>query len=359
MSERTWIARPYKLGDEEGIFELRRITYPDDYDHDKWMEHWHWLYQQNPAGRSYIWVAEDGGKIVAHAATIPVMVKFGDRILRSRLGTNAMTHPGYRGQGAYPVLRINRDKEAAKDGIRTHYSFSGRGAAHRINLKYSYTVDVRTTSIMLRPYNWRNSLRLALRNNLLVAVLAMLGSTSQAVLFRARKAPSIPDLDVSRVSTFDERADALFNDVSGQHQIMVVRNKDYLNWRYVSIPNIDYSIYVAETESRLRGYMVTRPVVRNKTVLGVIYDTLAVSPEVLHVLAAHAAEQLRMQGADLVYSSMMARRPLLSAFRGAGLMRVPFAGNGFNVGSNDSDVSKEFISNPDNWYAQIGDSDFF
>lgn len=358
MPERTWIVRPYREGDEEGILDLFKVVYPNrEYEYDKWMRWWHWLYQQNPAGRSYIWLAENKGKIVGHTATIPIMVKFGDKVLRSRLGTNAMTHPEYRGQGVYPTLRTNREKETTNGGIRTRYGFSGRGAAHRINRKYFNSLDVCTTNILVKPFKWRNSLRLLSENGVLLAIGAATGSTIQKIVFQAKETPTIKGLTISEISLFDERIDILYDEASRQHQIMVVRNKDYLNWRYVSIPDIDYSIYIAENESRLYGYIVTRSITRRKTVLGVIYDTLAVSPEILQILVAHVVEQLRAQGVDLVYGSMLANQRLLKAFSKVGFIRVPFWGNGFNVGSRDHHISKEFISNPDNWYAQIGDSD--
>ena len=65
MAQRKWIPRACRKGDEEEIFELSKAVYPDkEYDHDKWISWQHWFYKANPAGRSYILLAEDNGKVV-------------------------------------------------------------------------------------------------------------------------------------------------------------------------------------------------------------------------------------------------------------------------------------------------------
>jgi GNAT superfamily N-acetyltransferase len=105
VSQQNWIPRPYKEGDEEGIFELRKAVFPDwEDDHDAWMRRWHWLYRENPASYSVIMVAEHGGRIVGHSAIIPIRAKVGGTIEHIRLSSDAMTHPEYRRQGILTTL---------------------------------------------------------------------------------------------------------------------------------------------------------------------------------------------------------------------------------------------------------------
>jgi hypothetical protein len=37
-----------------------------------------------------------------------------------------------------------------------------------------------------------------------------------------------------------------------------VRDKEYLNWRYVDVPDVDYTIYLAEEGEEICGYIVLR-----------------------------------------------------------------------------------------------------
>ena len=64
--------RPYKPGDEQGIFILDRAVelHPWNRRNDS---NWYWKYQgKNPAGQSLIYVAENDGEIIAHFAALPI-----------------------------------------------------------------------------------------------------------------------------------------------------------------------------------------------------------------------------------------------------------------------------------------------
>lgn len=360
-----WIARPYKEGDEKGIFELRKVVYPGgDYDYERWLRRWRWFYQENPAGKSYIWLAEDSGKIVGQAATVPVLLKIGDAIVRGRLGADAMTHPEYRHQGMYPILTKHRNEETGKDGIYITYSFSGRSAVQRITKKYFGTVHIGNTRVFAMPFDWRNTLKLKTNNGFLLTLGALSGGIIKNVLYRAKKLPVIEGLTIKEIAGFDGRFDGFWSEVSGHYQIMVARSREYLKWRYVDIPDTEYSIYSAEKDNEIHGYMVLRKLHRKKVALGVIFDILALSPGVTRGLIGQAVQYFRQLGVDMVYGSMLANSKLYGAFRDNGFIPVPFVGHPFDVqnntpGDNPPNISREWLTKPGNWYTQIGDSDLF
>ena len=85
------------------------------------------------------------------------------------------------------------------------------------------------------------------------------------------------------VSRFDERINHLWTRVSNQHNIMVVRNKDYLNWRYIAVPDVDYLVCLAEKAGEILGYIILRCIQREYRKVGIIFDILAESQEVAQI----------------------------------------------------------------------------
>jgi len=163
-------------------------------------------------------------------------------------------------------------------------------------------------------------------------------------------------LTISQVSSFDERINEFWARVSSQYEIMVVRNKEYLNWRYAAVPDVDYSIYIAEKGGEICGYLVLRYMRREHTRLAAICDILTESPQISRCLIWEAVEHCEREKVDVVYGHMIADRTLIKSFRNSGF--IPFLrSRRFVAYSTLPHVSAEFLKDPENWFVQIGDSD--
>ena len=101
--ENEYIFRPYKNGDETGIVELYRLSFPDWSLRQSPLEYWRWKYLENPYG-STITVAEFNGKIVGVAASLYRRVKIGETVFEASFGEDSATHPDHRGKGVYSNL---------------------------------------------------------------------------------------------------------------------------------------------------------------------------------------------------------------------------------------------------------------
>ena len=86
--------RNYRDGDEEEIYQLYQAVYPSlQHDRDRWMRWWHWLYKENPAGPSQIYIVEEEAKIIAHLAFISVDLKVGNETTKALQAIDFMIHP--------------------------------------------------------------------------------------------------------------------------------------------------------------------------------------------------------------------------------------------------------------------------
>jgi len=356
--ERKWSVRDYREGDEEGIFELWKAVYPErKYDRDRWMRWWHWLYKENPAGAGWMSLADHEGRIVGQQAAVPMVMNIGAEVATCFQSIDAMNHPAYRGQGVYKAVNMALFSRTAEDGVPIGYSFANE-ASHPIAVTRVPYFDVSRISNTVKPFNWGNTLKMGISNKFLLKSLAVGGNIAGKTFCRTKRAPVVEGLTISQVSRFDERINEFWDSVSSQYAIMVVRNKDYLNWRYVAVPDIDYTIYIAEKEGEINGYLVLRCMEMEQATAGVIFDILVQSEEIAQWLLSKATEHCKQEAVDLIYGSMLANKTLLKAFKRNGFISMPFVKGGWFVAHSSSQgISKEFLMDAKNWFVQIGDSD--
>ena len=358
-TERKWSVRAYRAGDEEGILELWKAVYPDrTYERQRWMKWWQWMYKDNPNGMGVIVVADDDGRIVAHTAEMPVMMKIGSESVLAAINLDAMTHPDYRRQGTFAALVKARRLESEKRGIRATYGFRNKysypypGLATKVGM-----FDAATLQKVFRPLDWRASLRTQSHNRLLLAIGPAAGGLLSKVVFRPGKTRCPEGLSIAQVAQFDERVDDLWRKVSGQYQAIVLRNKEYLNWRYVAVPDRRYSIFVAGRPEAIAGYLVSSCAEADQTMTGMIVDVLAESRNVAECLISACVEHCRQEKAAIVWSARIAGTSLAAAYRRQGFIVVPFGKSIGIKGWATSPTIAGRLQDSKNWFLQMGDSD--
>ena len=353
-----WSMRAYREGDEDGILELWKATYPErEYNREGWLRWWHWKYKENPAGPGRIWLAEHDGRIVGQKPIVPVLMKIGTKIVTAFQNIDTMTHPDHRRQGIYESLSRKTVAEAEKDGIHIGYTFPSK-VTHPILVKRLGWFDVAISRIVFKPLNWQNTLTTRIDNRFLLNICARGGNLVSRVFCRTGEAQVMAGATINQVYSFDERINDFWNRVSDQHEIMVVRNKDYLNWRYVAVPSSKYLMHVVEKDEQIYGYLVLRYAQQESTKVAVIFDILAESEQIARCLISKATERCKQEGIDVVYSSMIANQAYLKAFKRNGFISVPLLkGRWFCAFSSSPHISKAFLGNPKSWFVQIGDSD--
>lgn len=354
-----WLARPYREGDEDAILELWKAVYPDrTYVGEEWLKWWRWLYRDNPNGPGVITVAEADGKIISHAAEIPLMMRVGGEDVLAAFILDAMTHPDYRRQGALSTLVRMRRAEGERRGIRAAYGFRNKhgyaypSLAARVNM-----FDGATMEKVFRPVDWRATMRTQTENRLALALGSAGGKLASAVLFRPRKAPCAEGLTIEQVDRFDERADRLWSRVSGRNRVILVRNQEYLNWRYVDVPDRRYTRLVARRGDDINGFAVFTCAELEGAMTGRIVDVLAESVDVTECLVAAAARRCREGKAALVWSARIAGTPLALAFRRQGFITAPRSKSIVVNGWTTSPELTAELQNAGNWFLQMGDSD--
>ncbi len=303
----------------------------------------------------YVLTLKDG-KIVGQYPLIFMNLKIGGEILRASQNIDLMTHPDYQHQGIFSKLERIALDNAKEDGAYITIGFPNY-AAYPGHIKSGW-FDVAAMQVMFKSLNWNNTLRIGVSNIFLSRLCATGASLVDKTFYRAQEPHLVEGLVINRVPFFDDRINEFWANISNHYKIMVVRDRNYLNWRYVTVPDVDYSIYIAEKAAEIWGYLVLRCMERDQTKVGIIFVTLAQSQNIAQCLVSEAIKHCEQEKADLVYYSMIANKTHIKGFRRNGFISVSFIKGGrFCAHSNDPNISREFLRDPENWLVQLGDSD--
>ena len=360
-----WTVRLSKKSDAKGILKLMKDVYPDrKFDEKKWTKWWKWMFTENPAGAAKIWVADHNGKIAGQYPFVITDMKVGDKVLKTAQNIELMTHPDYRRQGMFVKLERTALKGVEKNDIHIAYGFPN-AAAYPGHLKSDW-FDVCPYQIGFKSFNLKKILNAYSDNKISNKFVEIFGNLVFKLFYRGKKASIVKGVKISKINSFDNRFDDFWKTVSNEYQIITVRNKDYLNWRYVKVPDISYTIFAAEENNKICGYIVLRCVDEDKNLKsGSIFDILVSSdrPEIASLLISKAIDFFKKENVDYIICFMIANKKLRKIFRKSGFMFPKsllklFADEGIFIAySSHPEITQDFFKDENNWFVQLGDSD--
>jgi GNAT superfamily N-acetyltransferase len=355
--KRARFVRAYEKGDENEIFELVKVVWGGKVPtKERWAKGWSWMNIDNPAGASIIWLAPHDSMLVGQYPLVMENIKIGEKIVMGAQIADTMTHPEYRRQGIAFVLgkkalsQLRNEDGACVIGFPTPQ-------AYKLHMKSGW-IDICAFQIMVKPLNINSIFRSYLpHNKVLLKISTGIGSLILKILTMNEKSSRDDELMVTKISYFDDRFDNFWKRISNDYDIIIVRNKEYLNWRYVDVPNTDYSIYVAEKKKEICGYVVLGCYKRGDLMLGFIYDIIAPlnQEEVLHCLMSKAVDHFREEKVDAIFSEMVVPKIYRRIFIKNGFIPHFMSKSRFIVYSASHNISQTVLKNPKNWFVQLGD----
>jgi GNAT superfamily N-acetyltransferase len=175
-------------------------------------EEFDWWFRDNPAG-SVMSVACDNGRVIGVAAHSLYRMMLRGREGLASFSVHATTEEAARGQGIFPALERKHETEAEQQGAAVVLAFASKP----------------TAPIFLGPLGWTEIGRLR-------------------VWARPLPRMRLPRRESERLSRFEFSGDA------AQHwPNHVVRDADYLNWRYLESPR-DYVAFGADGGYAVLGH---------------------------------------------------------------------------------------------------------
>jgi hypothetical protein len=207
---------------------------------------WDWQYSENPcAGNLSKGMAViDDGEVVAFLGIMPVMLKYGDRVVEAHWTLDGVMDPRLRGKG---------------------YGFKAYDAGVKAGEQYSMGIGMNDiTEHLLKKsgcigndeveqYVYSNKSG-GLKDAAKKAIQQL------TVLKHLAGRPSVKDLTVRVIAAADmpKDVDTLWASVMGGYDKIVVRDYSYMHWKYGRHPLANYRLVVVERGKELAGVGVFR-----------------------------------------------------------------------------------------------------
>jgi GNAT superfamily N-acetyltransferase len=292
------LVRQATLCEKPALFEFLRHAYPDRWQY-KFPARWEWEYENNPfvQGAPPIWIALAGDRIIGQSGALVEPLVIHGQDTRVGWGVDFFVLPEFRGQGLGTRLQ-----QANNAGNEVFMSLSMAASAARIKtaigLQPLPPVPVFMKIVKHDPESVLTTL--AARTHLPEGILRVTGlprlGASLLTARTARRARNIPPPvpgALTPLAQFGPETDDLWARLSGKFTALIRRDAEYLNWKYVQQPHVQYERYMTE-----RGYVIfrrARPPERNA---GLILDVFAdpADEPTLRTLLSFASHRLTAQG---------------------------------------------------------------
>ncbi len=281
-----------------------------------------WRYDQSPHGTSVSVVARPpGGEAISGYACNPRRaLAGGDEATFATIGQtgDVMTHPDWRKRGIFSSLDAEALRETARRGWPLVFGLPNRRSAPTF-LKLGWSA-VGT----LRPWSFYASAGGAARavrrreGRGRAALLPLARLRCAAGLRRLRRAAR--GLTVAPLERFPDAVLPLARAVEERFALMVRRDADYLNWRFVdTTAGLHRALGVYRPGGSLAGYaVVQRP--REGERVGYLVDALAPEPAALAAAVGAALELLAAAGASVVQATAVDGSFWQRTLEGAGFL---------------------------------------
>ncbi|MBW1860129.1 MAG: GNAT family N-acetyltransferase [Deltaproteobacteria bacterium] len=352
-SHRTWKVRPYRDGDEKLLPDLYKSA--DDMPFD--FRYWHWLFKANPAGNGYVWLAEDDGVLAGQYAIIPTRMHLQGKPIRCAQALAAMTHPDYRNQGIFTKVAQALFEATGSGEVDLVYGFPNDQSRHG-HLKHLDFFVLENLTTWVRPLDIARVLNLKTGNQV---ISKPLGKSAQAVFntFYPRHIRSDTDIRIESTSRFPKEVDNLFQSCAPKFQNLIIRDYEYLKWRYEDHPTHSYRIFLGYRGDILRGYCVCGTAVRKSIEIGLIMDLFSdpndkdMATSLIERAVGYMTEQNMMLAACILTS----KSPFLRQLKSLGFI-LPAKTFTYVIRNNSDKLDPSTLRHVKDWHITFGDADF-
>jgi hypothetical protein len=366
--ERRWTIRDYAEGDEQAIVGLFERVFGRTMGPSESAEHWRWEFARNPTPPATIELVWDGDTLVGQYAVSPRRVWFCGSELLAALSLDTMTHPDYGRQGIFSASAEACYARMVERGFTFVYGFPNANSIHGFE-KYLRWKTVMPTPVHVKALDLGDFVAGKLGQPQLAPLL---GKATRLLL----RTPTVVEELVERVrgggealtidefSDFDalEGVDELWERCRDQHRLWVIRDRDYLRWRYDQRPESDYvRLSVADQRGELIGWAVLAIAEREQGRTCFVMDVLVEVSRALPGLLRAIEDVARARGCSLISAMVGSGARGRSAFLRQAYLPLPerlfpqelyFGARVF-----EGDVDRALLLHPESWQLGWGDID--
>jgi GNAT superfamily N-acetyltransferase len=242
-----------------------------------------WKHEQNPFGRSPMWIACDGARVVGFRTFLRWQFDVGGRLVHAVRAVDTATDPEYQGRGIFTSLTLAALEELRDEGVELVFNTPNANSLPGY-LKMGWQV-VGRLPVSIMPTRVRS---------IAVIAAARVPASRTAVLINAGEAPGDALADRERLAN-------LLAKIPSSRGLQTHRSPEFFAWRYGHDP-LHYRV-VHTGGSIDDGFAIFRLRRRGPAVEAVLCDVVVPNPggsEARRVRRHLARRVARLSGADYV-----------------------------------------------------------
>jgi predicted N-acetyltransferase YhbS len=278
MTEKNWEISTYRPEDKPAILAINRAEYGDvALSHEAYFD---WLASRRPKDIPHRVVREKstGTPLTAGMAITLDAVCQGE-VVPVMIGMNIVVVPEYRRQGIHTTLATQARDDIKKAGYRFTIVFPNPRSMRQL-VKSPVHHLVCRVPLLMRPLDIRALTASHVDNPPMRWGINVGWQIASRTLWRERR-PSDDgaQLTVAEDAAFDGSYDRFWAQVRSKYDIMLVRDRDFLQWRFKDIPIRKYQVLSARSDGELWGYIVLRQAEIRGTMTGLVADMMVLPGE--------------------------------------------------------------------------------
>jgi hypothetical protein len=274
--------------------------------------YWRWRYLKNPVGKTNLIVAIRGGRVIGMFGKIYIHLTVQAERMVASLMENLIIRPS---EHSWQCLRGLLEMSLS-ESLDEEVTF-GYGFATPLSLELSKRLGgVNLGRVPI--YSGLLNVARVLEWKKVPYPLSLLGWLAQPLLgLRERNRGSL-NLDIKRVENFDDSFNELWSDIEKIRSIAIIKDSDYLKWRYMKYPYQRYRCLAAYQADRVEGLVVFRTGAAQHDAY--VLELLARNdnPEIMRALMFQTFRELRANGTGLVTASFLANSQASNVLKGLG-----------------------------------------
>jgi GNAT superfamily N-acetyltransferase len=348
-SRDDWTLRPYRAGDEGEIMRLFTHVFGRETSEAQWR----WKFKTRRWTTENVWIGVHHDRPICHFAAMPARMRVGGCDKDAAVVVDVMTAPDFRRRGLLTTVARSVMQAWAGAGVSFLYGlpneqWGSRAAA--IGLRPM--VALRRFVLPLRPQQ-------TLARKLDAPGLARRGwiDAAWSRILDHRLGPN-RDVSTRAVEAAGPEFDALWGDCAPAFPITMVRDREWVKWRYFDAPGLGYRVLLAERDGRPAGFAAYRLARTDARVDGLITEIFARpdDAQAWSALLIHAVRAARDAGAENVFALEVPGSPGHHALRRAAFVpaRWEFTVQAAPVAG---DVAMDALKRAGHWHLSGSDFD--
>ncbi len=314
-----WTIRPYHPGDERGLVKLFAEVFGRTLTEDSWR----WKLQRE-ATPDNVWLALSGERPVFQYGGIPMRFWLAQAPASTMVAVDAMTAPAFRRRGLLTEVVDRAHAAWRQQGVAFVLGLPNEQWGSRI--RAVGWQPLLSLQWLVRPLRPEALLARRMRMPLLRRATLPAGLWNRLLQRRLRREPQILTETIEQA---DESFDRLWERCRSDWMFSTVRDRSWVNWRFLASPARKYELTLARRSGEPVGYTAHRLIETDGRVSAHLAELFAADtdPAARNALLFDLIEKLLAVKAQALVTLAVRGTPLFRWLRGAGF----HAGRGFVV----------------------------